>query len=60
MSKRDNTTLVGFIFDSAESYCANDFETTIDRIAGYVADKYNEGTDICLFVLNFKKPTFKP
>ena len=55
--KWDNTTLAVFIFDSMESYRANDFQTTIEGISGYVAKKYDEGPDICLFVLRLKIPT---
>ena len=58
--KGDYATLAGFIFDSAESYRKNDFDTTIERISGYVADKYDEGPDIRLFVLRLKIPTLMP
>ena len=53
-------TLAVFIFDSVESYRANDFETTIERISGYVAKKYDEGPDIRLVVLRLKRPTLMP
>ena len=58
--KGDNTTLDVFIFDSVESYRANDFETTIEGISGYVAKKYDEGPDIRLVVLRLKRPTLMP
>ena len=58
--KGDNTTLAGFISDSAESYCANDLEANIERISGYVADKYEKGPNIHLAVLKLEKPTFTP
>ena len=58
--KGDNATLAGFISDSAESYCANDLEANIERISGYVADKYEKGPNIHLAVLKLEKPTFTP
>ena len=58
--KGDNATLAVFIFDSVESYRANDFETPIEGISGYVAKKYYEGPDIRLVVLRLKRPTLMP
>ena len=55
-----NTTLAVFIFDSADYYCADDFDATIKRISGYVADKYDEGPDIHLVVFKIKKLNFTP
>ena len=52
--KEENATLVGFIFDSADSYWANSFETTIERISDYVTDKYNDGPYICLVVIKLE------